>query len=253
MSDIELEDTSEITTDFILADEVPDAKVLENQERIKLIIKTHYDKNIDFFKNDSTFDNPHDLNDGVSILFLLFLDSKNNFHMKLFNPRIDFSHKDLIFFKVNKEALYRLLMERVHIKTILNDYKDKFVMVGSYTTGIYDPFNRIVIEYAKNPTNYINHRTHNNINLTSWIRFQVFPAYTTLCFCEQVFYVCICNRYNPVESNRWALLNPKKSQLLNSIDFIGLYGIQGLNQSERIFMNKCILQDLYVEHMDYNE
>ena len=39
-----------------------------------------------------------------------------------------------------------LLLKRVHDKELLNEYKDKLITIGSFTTGFF-PFHRIEVHY----------------------------------------------------------------------------------------------------------
>jgi hypothetical protein len=125
-------------------------------------------------------------------------------------------------------------MERRHIKELLLTYGDKFAMIGSLTTGIFSPFYNFLFSFSNIAP---------NVKMISWIRCQVFP-YGALSFCEQVFYMSIL--YRNIYGRRFALLNPQKSKLLLGDKAIGLYGIQNLSHPERVFMNKCILGDIYL-------
>ena len=218
------------------------------EENIKSIVKIHFDLIANFFLNDTSFDYQDDINDlnNVSLLFMICRDDNHNYYLRLFkhNPG-QLIHPDILFLKIKKQALFKLLVGRIHIKPILSEYKSKFAMVGSLGTGDFQAFNKILLNLrkVKDPSN-IDIYAFNRV-VIGWIRFQVFTDFTTLCFCEQVFYICILFRNDILPHNRWALLNPKKSQLLNSIDFIGLYGITGLNHSERVLMNKHIVEYLY--------
>ena len=45
-----------------------------------------------------------------------------------------------IFIKVNKKALKELLIDREHVKSLLNRYNDKLVQIGNLKTGEWVPF-----------------------------------------------------------------------------------------------------------------
>ncbi len=189
----------------------------------------------DFFDNDTSWDYNNDINDvgNTSLLFLLCNDKSNNYYLRLFQPNnLNYAiNGELLFLKINKVGLSMLLMDRSHINVISDTCKDTFMTIGSLNTGKFDPIEKILINYKKSKVNFV---------YIYWIRFQIFRSYTLLSFCDQIFYVCIIRRNETTPYNRWSLLNPKKSKLLNSFNLIGPYGISGMHQEERKSLNSYI-------------
>ena len=103
-----------------------------------------------FFENEKRFDHyDEDCEEDTFLLFLLSTDEsngKNNHYLRLFNSNIeapDTIHEDAIFIKVNKKGLKELLLDREHVKSLLNRYNDKLVQIGNLKTGEWVPFHSI--------------------------------------------------------------------------------------------------------------
>ena len=129
------------------------------------------------------------------------------------------------------------------MKEVERLYGDKFATVGSLKTGIFCSFDQIYVDYRKLDNDAVNYVT------IGWLRFQVFPNNRILLFCEQVFHVCILCRLALEPSDRWALIHIKSSKLVGAYNYIGLFGVTGINQTERKLVNKYIAEYLYKTYL----
>ncbi len=184
------------------------------------------------------------------LLFLLCHDTNGNKYSKLYNPNdTSMNNKDLIFIRCNKDSLYRVLVERVHIMEEINN---NFIQIGSLFTGVFYPFHDVHLDYRIiDGSNYV---------FQYWLRFNAFRDFIVLEFCEQVFIIAIIlclHNLNDNQINTWAVLNPQKSKLLKQSHGVGLFGIQGfssmndkvsmkgLKQTDRIAINDYIGKKLF--------
>ena len=204
-------------------------------ENIESIIQVHKTIILDYFISDKSFDYIDSKNDNNTYLYYLIgtdnqIDSTSeksnngNLYVRLYEHKAEnIVHDDLLFLRINKEGLHRMLVERKHVKRIIDEYMDKFMSIGSLGTGLFYSINDIIVNYRQV---ILDNRTVEYV-VEGWIRYHVFRDFTILSFCEQALYIAILYR-NSGSILRWALLHPISSKLIKSNNAIGLYGIQGV-------------------------
>ena len=124
--------------------------------------------------------------------------------------------KHLIFIKVHTIGLYNLLILRMDIREVVNEYNDKLMMIGSFVLNDFKSINRITADYS--PTSTINY------SYIRWFSFQCFSSFS-LTICEQVFTTVILNRD---DENPWCLAHIKSTKKFKvpSNCYVSLYGIK---------------------------
>ncbi len=213
---------------------------MEGELIIAKIVEEHKKLLLDFFNNVDGKDDANYTYKEDQKEFLLFLvcndqtstkspfaraqsnaEFNGNDYVKLF-PLIEIpkvTNPELIFFKVLKNSLKDILLNRLHVQDIIAKYQFNFILVGSIVTGIFIPFHSIYTDYR------VVEKDHQFV-YGGWYRFQPFEAFTVICFCEHIFSVSILNR-NCSSYFKWVVMHPISSGLIPWSHRTGIYGIQG--------------------------
>ncbi len=212
---------------------IEDDSKMNNISIEELLLEKNVKSLLHFFNNE----NQIFAHDEKYLLYIIGRDSKGILYIRLFRNTEEIEKIDdhLMFIKVNVEALNQVLMDRTHVKSILNHYNNEFIQIGYLKTNLFNKFHMILVDY----------RIVYDMVIQGWLRFKAFSNFKSLAFCEQAFFVAILNRDCNEPYQRWAILNPKSSSLVHSLNYIGIYGVTGINQSSRIKVNKIFAEKIY--------